>query len=455
MIKAVGRFGVACWAVGFLVTSASAQPTMSLKAVKRGNTNICPPSNSITASPFEVIEAEVFLSNWSISPPTRRLGSWQWALDTEGFTSGPRGSFDFVLGRRACTTNAECNDIFATCGRDCFTNADCSNLNTTCVAGRCSGWNGFCDLAPDPALGTDRAGAVFVIAPHSHVTCPTPVNDSYVLGVCTGILATDLSIPRAGATLIDLGCAPTYTAPPKYAGTIKIRASGDACGSFTIALKPPSDSQLNDTNSIAIEPLTLEGLTINLGTCACTTIVSSQPADCSIDPKQPSEPDGSNPAGPTSIVVTMDCDTGAPPVLTCANFLVSQVPSGAPALSCQSVTPRFGGINEQILVNFNRRVTTQRWNCLEYQAGGKVQGQRVCFNHFPGDVNQSRAVEPILDVNRLLDCLDGDFPCTLAECDVDRTGLCASKDLLRLGDLENGGENYPVYRGLTILECPP
>jgi hypothetical protein len=415
-----------------------------LKAVKRGNTVINPASNSITASPTELIEAEVFISNWSTSP-TRRLISWQWALDTIGFTSGQRGSFDFARGRRACTDDTICGDLGETCGRTCISNIDCANLGTTCVSNRCSGWEGFCTIADD------RANAVILDVAH---VSPLNVPD-YVFASCANIFATDLQGPRCGATLLSTGCAPLYAAPPKYSGTIKVRSTSDACGVFTISLLPPENTQLFDTGNVLIEPLTIQGLTINLGPCACTTIVSGQPGDCSIDPRQPSEPDGSNPAGPSSIVLTMDCDTGAAPVLACSNFFITQVPTGAPALSCFSVTPRFGGENEQILVTLNRRVTPQRWNCFEYQqAVGEPQGDKVCFNHFPGDVDFSRSVQP-LDMDRLVGCFSVDPPsCPLAQCDLDRSGLCAAKDLLRLGDLENGGDLYVPQRGLSILDCP-
>jgi hypothetical protein len=197
--------------------------------------------------------------------------------------------------------------------------------------------------------------------------------------------------------------------------------------------------------------LRIEPLIIDTG-CICEPFfVDSDPADCSIDPRQPSEPDGNNPAGPSSVVLTSTFDTLG---MTCAHFLLSQVPTGPPPITCQSVTPRFGGVNEQILVSFDRRITPMGWTCIVYAPGGPPQGETFCQSHFPGDMDQSRTVQP-LDMDRLVDCLSDDpSSCPLAKCDIDRSGVCTGKDLLRLADLMNGGDFYPAYRGLTMPECP-
>jgi hypothetical protein len=193
----------------------------------------------------------------------------------------------------------------------------------------------------------------------------------------------------------------------------------------------------------------LDALTINLGVCACTSIVASSPANCSIDARQPSEPDGSQLAGPQSIDLQLDCDASA---LTCAAFGVTQNPSGPPAIGCNSITPNIvPGDPSWIRLNLSRRISIQRWTCVEFAA----EGVPYCISHLPADVNGDRVVGPVLDLQRLVNCLDANPPCTLSECDADRSGFCGPKDLNREADLQNGGDSYIVWRDLTIPgACP-
>ena len=80
------RFILCCASLPLLSNTAFAQnPTISLEAVKINDVAITP-SNSITANPGDIIEAEMFASNWS--PNGEKLGAFQVNIGRASFVSG-------------------------------------------------------------------------------------------------------------------------------------------------------------------------------------------------------------------------------------------------------------------------------------------------------------------------------------------------------------------------------
>jgi hypothetical protein len=180
--------------------------------------------------------------------------------------------------------------------------------------------------------------------------------------------------------------------------------------------------------------------------------VSSDPINCEIDPRQPNEPNTTtNTQGPSSVVVTMNADNCQ---CSTAAFDIAQFPSGFPIITISACTPNVGGDPRKLRLTFNRPISFNRYTCVQYAPNDNPMGQQICIANLPGDVDNDRITRPI-DMTRLVNCLSGGASCPTRVCDIDRSLVCAGKDILRLADLENGAEQYPVFNQQAItVECP-
>ena len=464
------RSGAVCLGLAFLPTVALAQlPTYSLLAVKINpecvgganagaaclldsdcSSNNCggdiAPSANISAFPGDLIEVEVFASNWS--PDGQQLRNYQVAIDRDSFTSGTAGELMLLDAPRPCTVGGtECDDLGST--------VDCVE--------------GFCELPP---LGPPNPDAVIL---------DTGRPDYIFFGLTGTFAVVDTEIGRVAATRTDdngplfgnychtggnpsgvpcntttdctnvdpnLGPCFQYNPNlvPKYAGTFRFVASEDACGLFRILILPPTDSTLSDQDNLPIAPINLEELVIDLGFCECR-IVESDPDNCSLDARQPSEPDGTGVA--TARFVDYKFNDGC----LLSTVLVSQFSAGPsvdvfflnrnpPGRPDQWIRPLFAG---------GLSMPLAEWTCITYDPP-TTPDQVFCYNRLPADVNQN-GTSRVLDLRRMTDvCLPLGF-CDLLECDADRSGRCTPRDLLRVADLLNGAAMYDVWELENVLPC--
>jgi hypothetical protein len=172
---------------------------------------------------------------------------------------------------------------------------------------------------------------------------------------------------------------------------------------------------------------------------ATPILKTSVPPDGAIDPGQPSEPDGSIPAGWQFVDMTIRGDTSA---LTTTSFTVSQNGGGGPPIVV-GFLPLGGDLFRVVL---SRKISVVAWTTITCTpCGGSV---RIAF--LPGDVNGNWTAS-IADMESLVEALDGILVgLPLSSLDVDRTGEANGKDALRLGDLLNGGDTYPPFLNISL-----
>ncbi len=403
-------------------------PTFSLSAV-RLNEVMIEPTHELAASTGDIIECEVLLSEWS--PNGERLRAWQWALDSFSLSNGPRQPLQVLGGPRPCIEQRDCADLGAECvagfcywgdQRPCVAQLDCADRDTECV-------KGFCWFSVPFA-----AGVLLRLA-----------DPRYVFRELPQITATDTIGARVGALLVNPSDYFAYehgTDTPRYAGTLKLIVPEGACGDFVVTLDYYS-TYLMVASDQYILPW-IEALQLRLPECPWR-IVGTTPANCSVEWRQPSEPDGSAVVGVGSMIVHFDMDPGP---MTVSDFIAYQAPQAFPGIGViEAIADPLDP--QAVQVTLSRNITIGRWTCLT-----TVNGlNSACIGYLPGDLDQDKLVA-LADMDRLIPCLRAPATCTPRDCDIDRNGLCTFKDALRLGDLMNGGGAYPAWLGIRMPPCP-
>jgi hypothetical protein len=174
-------------------------------------------------------------------------------------------------------------------------------------------------------------------------------------------------------------------------------------------------------------------------------VVSSSPSNCAIDARQPSQPNGSSPAGWNAIEITFNegCNTGA---MGAGNFNVTVTPAGTPPV-IDDVTVA----GQNVTIHFASFIPTGKWTCVTHTSSG----DGTCVGYLPADVNADRTAGPV-DILATIDNLNGQVqpPYPIHQCDVDRSAQCAPADILRVIDLLNGADEYEAWLGKTLPACP-
>ena len=457
------RSGAVCLGLAFLPAVAAAQlPTLALIAVKInpecvGGTDAgaaclldsdcsssdcggdITPSASIPAFPGDLIEVEVMASNWS--PDGQELRAYQVAIDRDSFTSGTGGELTLLDAPRPCTVSGtECDDL---------------GSNIACVAG-------FCDIPPiNPngvVIDVERPDWIYNGLPGTFAAVDSEIGRVAASRTdANGPLFGNFCLAPSGPTGVP--CNTTADCPfgvclqynpnlePKYAGTFRFVASPGACGVFRLRILPPTDSQFFDQTNIPILPINLEELVIDLGPCECR-IVESDPPNCSIDARQPSEPDGSGEAMPNFVeyLFNENCN------------MLSLQPSQFVADPTVVVDRLRRNPDARgplwLRVQFLNQISMPlvEWTCIVYTPP-TTPVQRHCYNRLPADVNQN-GTSRVLDLRRMIDLCVPLGGCDLLECDADRSGVCAPRDLLRVADLLNGAATYDVWELENVIVCP-
>ena len=182
---------------------------------------------------------------------------------------------------------------------------------------------------------------------------------------------------------------------------------------------------------------TFQGIGIACGAETCSGINNSNPANCSIDARQPTEPDGTGVYGWDGIELIFDAAVGG---LTPASFTIDP-PVTITAVDTSGLTAR---------LTFNAPIPPGQWTCITHNDSGA----QVCLGYAPGDADGDGTVLAA-DIVTLVDCISGAVTCELWECDLDQSGKCGAADLLRGIDLLGGSEMFtPGWLGRTIDSCP-
>ncbi len=170
------------------------------------------------------------------------------------------------------------------------------------------------------------------------------------------------------------------------------------------------------------------------------SITESEPPDGAIDARQPSEPDGSRPAGWNSVQLTFD---GSAANLTADDFCVAQEGGERPAPTVVQVEPLTG---DTVRVTLSRVIETRAWTTVIHNASET----NVRIGWLPADVDADGWSGPA-DILMLIDELNGlagTLP--IRSADIDRSGLVSPSDILRVIDLLNGAGVYDSFAGESL-----
>jgi len=189
---------------------------------------------------------------------------------------------------------------------------------------------------------------------------------------------------------------------------------------------------------------TITNLTINVPPCSSVTSV---PANCAIDARQPFPPNTpGTPQGWSSVAMTFDagCDISHS---AASDFAVVCNPAGAPCPTVSSTNT----VDRTVTVTLSGVIPMNKWTCITHTGTNK----QVCLGNLPGDANGDRTAAPV-DILEIIDNLNGVRvpPLAMYQCDTDRSNLCAPADILTEIDLLNGANGWPVQNGKSIVVCP-
>ena len=191
----------------------------------------------------------------------------------------------------------------------------------------------------------------------------------------------------------------------------------------------------------------IANLQITVDNCTGNAIVSSNPANCSVDARRPHAPNvPGTPQGHNSIALTFaaGCNVvGAAP----GDFTVACNPAGAP---CPTVSLA-NTVDQTVTLTLSTVIPAGKWTCVTHTASG----DQACIGSLPGDVDGNRTTVPA-DILKLIDNLNGIAvpPLTLDHCDLDRSAVCAPADIISIIDMLNGTNAYIVWNGQSLPVCP-
>ena len=407
--------GCVVGSLGILWTSVALEASVvSLKAVKKNDVAIAP-TNNLAVAAGDKIETEIFLSGWANELPLGVL-AFQVMLDATGYTSGTNGKvlpdgWCAPVGKIECTQSSTCPTAYPICIT--------APLAYGCT---CAGFN--------PNLGafitTSRADFIF-----STIDGLVGVGLSSLYYRYFGVVTAEGSVPDASV--------------PRYVGTLVLRVSANACGTFGIGFQGGNQTFITDPLGNPVFP-TPQPLVLTVTDC-CRIEVQCNPAHCNIDARIAHPPDTPLPRLTTNTLVMSFCDSAIG--MTPEDFEVTIVPLGPGDVvpSVATVTP--AGNSATIVLN--HRIAPELWTCVRHIESDR----RCCIGSLPGDVDNNRSTE-LEDGFELFDNLNAHVnpPLAIEKCDIDRSLLCTPADLLMLIDLLN--DPFPCDFGVcgTLPVCP-
>lgn len=171
-------------------------------------------------------------------------------------------------------------------------------------------------------------------------------------------------------------------------------------------------------------------------------IESADPPDGSIDARQPSEPDGTSPAGWQSVELSFTGDAYREPPTA------FQVTTLGGTLSPPTVSQIVPLTRTRIRLVLSRPIEPGAWTIITH----KESATFVRLGFLPGDANGDGLTDT-LDITDLIEALiSGVAGETPAAVDMDRSGEPNLLDLLRQIDLLNGADEFPPFLGAGLPE---
>ena len=168
------------------------------------------------------------------------------------------------------------------------------------------------------------------------------------------------------------------------------------------------------------------------------TIVDSYPPHGAIDARQPSDPDGGNPAGWDAFDLVFSADVGC---ISANDFLVTHTGDDDPPTVAAIAVD-----GPNVIVSLSERIALVEWTTLTHVPSGS----EVRIAALPSDVNGDTQASAN-DVLVLIDALNGAIdPLAEYQTDIDRSGLTNPSDVLRVIDLLNGAGVYEEFLGLSL-----
>lgn len=274
-----------------------------------------------------------------------------------------------------------------------------------------------------------------------------------------------------GACCLDSGCINT-TADGCAANSGVYRGDDTMCEvdtCLTGACCLEDDTCLDDTLSddcAAQSGTFFEGSSCALDPCVdvpAPKIASSDPPSGAVDARQPHDPSSTTPTqGYSSVQICFDsavfgADDGD--VVGTNDFITEETTAGG-TVAGPAVTGVTDDGDNCYTVTFERTITPQAWTTVialvEGTDGDPILGDpfdRVDIGYLPGDVD-ALLTSGALDLLKLIDHLNMVVTLDIWSVDIDRSGLAAAADVLRLVDLLNGAGEYDPYLGLTLVPQP-
>ncbi|MCH7994949.1 MAG: hypothetical protein IIB57_10980 [Planctomycetes bacterium] len=210
----------------------------------------------------------------------------------------------------------------------------------------------------------------------------------------------------------------------RWGSLYNFRFDADTCpteGTVTLGLF--RDPQSGDPTAMSV-PALVPGDPI--------VLIDSQPIDGSIDARQPSNPDGTNPAGWQEIQLVFN---------RCATDLTSLDFSIDPAVPAAVATP---ASDTTIDFLFEAPINVKVWTTITHTATNTA----IDVGYLPADINAD-GVSQSNDIAALTAALDtlpanGTTP-PMHSIDIDRSDAPTAADILRAIDLLNGADDYEEF----------
>ena len=365
--------GVICVAAFTAVPALGQNPTFSLEVTVVNSVPINPPVNRVVVAPGDTLEIEISLRDWS--PAGEKLRGYQARIDPSGYTSGEAGSLspiDFDLTSAVSVENKE---------------------------------NAFIDTNNPRYIHRGKATLAIVDS----------ISQGY--GWMSVLVNRD-----------DSPVCPTNDGTRYYCGTLKLAASDDARGVFTLALfTNPGASVLQNPESRMITPLDFETLDIEVAPDAVTPrIVSCNPPTGSIDARMSLGHDGAGRGWDRFDFVF----NTAVESLNTSDFTIDDGSSNPPKII------RLVPSGRTLTLVLDRGIRAGSWTTFSH----KASNTSARFGHLPGDVNG----DGLLTVKDILALTGGaeSSALPLHQSDIDRSGIFDLSDIHCVIDLLNMPNAY-------------
>jgi len=218
-------FGVLTSTVLTLVSRQALGVTGTMQIVAVNDAAI-DPTDHVVIAPDDFVTVEFYLSGWNDDRDGSRLDTYQVAIDgRSSYRSGTVGQLEprgwEIPWPRYCSQSGECvserpvcSFLSQTC--ECVVDETCPQAYPSCVLGICQG------PTHDESSGTfiDRARTDFV---------------HFAMNPISAVRFAQRTLLPAWGSLAFVSPGPLDSGETHYLGTHILRASADACGTFTVA----------------------------------------------------------------------------------------------------------------------------------------------------------------------------------------------------------------------------